>query len=73
MELKEKLAALEDMMELDENELTPDTCLSSIDEWDSLAALSYVVFMMDEFQKKVSGAEIRAFQTVQDILDTMQT
>lgn len=72
MELKEKLAALEDMMELDEDTLTRDTCLSSIDEWDSLAALSYVVFMMDEFKKKVSGAEIRAFQTVQDILDTME-
>lgn len=72
MDDQAKLTALEEMMELDEDTLTPATCLSTIDEWDSLAALSYVVFMMDTFKKKVSGADIRAFATVQDVLDTMQ-
>lgn len=72
MEIKEKLAALEDIMELDEGTLTPDLLLEDLEEWDSLAALSYVVMMGDEFKKKVSGKEIRAFKTVQDILDTME-
>ena len=69
---QEKLAALEDIMELDEGSLTPEACLDDIEEWDSLAALSYVVLMGDEFKKKVSGKEIRAFQTVQDIMNTME-
>lgn len=72
MNAQEKLAALEDIMELDEGTLTPATNLDEIEEWDSLAALSYVVLMGDEFNKKVSGKEIRAFQTVQDIMDTME-
>ncbi len=73
MNTQEKLAALEDIMELDEGTLTPETNLEEIEEWDSLAALSYVVLMSDEFNKKVSGKEIRAFKTVQDIMDTMES
>ncbi len=72
MNAQEKLAALEEIMELDAGTLTPVTNLDDIEEWDSLAALSYVVLMGDEFNKKVSGKEIRAFKTVQDIMDTME-
>lgn len=72
MDIKEKLAALEDMMDLDEGSLTPETALEDIEEWDSLSALSYVVMMKDDFGKKVSGAEVRAFKTVKDIIDTME-
>lgn len=72
MEIQEKLAVLEDIMELDEGTLTPEMPLDDLEEWDSLAALSYVVMMGDEFKKKISGKEIRAFKTVRDILDTME-
>ena len=58
MNTQEKLAALEDIMELDEGTLKPETSLDEIEEWDSLAALSYVVLMGDEFNKKVSGQQI---------------
>lgn len=72
MNTQEKLAALEEIMDLEEGSLSPDTELEDIEEWDSLAALSYVVFMGDEFGRKMRGAQIRAFKTVQDILDTME-
>lgn len=72
MDIKKKFALLEEIMELDEGALTPEMNLDDIEEWDSLAALSYVVMMEDEFKKKISGKEIRAFKTVQDILDTME-
>jgi acyl carrier protein len=72
MTLQEKLAAIEEMMDLEAGALKPDTDLNAIEEWDSLAALSYVVFMTDEFNRQVSGATIRAFKTVQDILNTME-
>lgn len=72
MNTAEKLAALEEIMELDPDTLKPEMKLEDIEEWDSLAALSYVVLMGDEFNKKISGKEIRAFQTVQDIMDTME-
>lgn len=72
MELQEKLAALEDIMELDEGTLAPGTRLDEIEEWDSLSALSFVVLLGDEFGRKISGQEIRAFETVQDMLDVME-
>ena len=72
MDLQTKLEKLKDLMDIDSGSLTPDLLLSDIEEWDSLSALSYVVMMKDDFGKKISGDEIRAFKTVQDILNTME-
>ena len=72
MTLQEKLEKLEEIFDVEEGSISPDMSLDDIEEWDSLAALSYVVMMTDDFNKKVSGAEIRAFRTVQDILNTME-
>jgi acyl carrier protein len=72
MDLRKKLAMLEEMMDLSEGSLAPEIELADIDEWDSLAALSFVVLLKDEFDKKISGQEIRAFETVQDMLTLME-
>ena len=71
MTQEEKIALLEDMLELDGGTLTPETELSSIDEYDSMGKLSLIVLMDDEFGKKLTGEQIREFNTVQDILDFM--
>lgn len=62
---------LEEMLELDGGVLEPATELTSIDEYDSMAKLSLIVLMDDEFGKKLTGEKIRQFKTVQDILDFM--
>lgn len=69
---QEKLALLEDMMELDEGTLNESTAVNEIDEWDSMAKLSLIVLMDDEFGKKLSGEQIRSFVTIKDILDFME-
>lgn len=71
MTKEEKIALLEDMLELDGGALKPEMELSSIDEYDSMAKLSLIVLMDDEFSKKLTGEQIREFNTVQDILDFM--
>lgn len=71
MTQEEKIALLEDMLELDGGTLKPEMELSSIDEYDSMAKLSLIVLMDDEFGKKLTGEQIREFKTVQDILDFM--
>ena len=68
---EEKIAMLEDMLELENGTLSAETELVSIDEYDSMAKLSLIVLMDDEFNKKLTGEQIRAFKTVQDILDFM--
>lgn len=71
MDTNEKLALLEEMMELDKGMLLPDTVLSSIEEYDSMAKLSLIVLMKDEFDKKITVKDIKQFVKVQDILDFM--
>lgn len=68
---EEKIALLEDMLELDGGSLTPETVLADIEEYDSMAKLSLIVMMDDECGKKLTGEQIREFKTVQDILDFM--
>lgn len=68
---REKLALLEDMLELDEGDLTVDMALDDIDEYDSMAKLSLIVLMEDEFGIKLTGDVIKGFETVGDIVAMM--
>ena len=68
---REKLALLEDMLELEEGDLAADMMLDDIDEYDSMAKLSLIVLMEDEFDVKLTGDMIKGFETVGDILKLM--
>lgn len=72
MTQEEKIALLEDMLELDANTLTPETALADIEEYDSMAKLSLIVLMDEECGKKLTGEQIREFKTIQNILDFME-
>ena len=68
---EEKIALLEDMLELEVGTLTPDVELTSIDEYDSMAKLSLIVLFDEACDKKLTGEELRTFKTVGDILAAM--
>ncbi len=68
---RDKLALLEEMLELDEGDLTAETLLDDVDEYDSMAKLSLIVLMEDEFDVKLTGEIIKGFETVGDILALM--
>ena len=72
MENKRKLELLEEMLELEEGALNEDTLLDSIDEWDSVAALSLIVLLDEEFEKTITGKQIKEFKTIGDILKIME-
>jgi len=72
MELKEKLALLEETLDTEEGVLTPETVLDDLEEWDSIAALSLIVMLDEHFGKTISGNEIKALETVTDILNYME-
>ena len=71
MEVNKKMELLEDMLELDEGTLQAGDVLNEIEEWDSMAALSLIVLMDEEFGKEINGSDIKKLSTVQDILDLM--
>lgn len=68
---QERIAMLEEMMELDEGTLKADTRLEDVEEYDSMAKLSLIVLMEDEFGVKLTGNVIKGFETVGDILKLM--
>ena len=69
---KEKMNLLEETLELDEGTLTLDMNLADIDEYDSMAKLSLIVMMDDEFGKKLTDDEVKRFVTVGDIINYMK-
>ena len=72
MTTEEKISMLEETFEMDEGSLTPEMALADIDEFDSIAKLSLIVLMDDEFGKTIKSDDIKALETVQDILDMME-
>ena len=72
MNLQEKLALIEEVLDVAEGSLTPETLLAEVDEWDSIAALSLVVMLDEKFEKTVSGAQIKALASISDILAYME-
>ena len=71
MNLQEKLTLIEEVLDVETGSLTPETLLAEVDEWDSIAALSLVVMLDEKFEKTVSGVQIKALASVNDILDYM--
>lgn len=71
MEQDEKLEALAEIFDCDAGELKPETQLDTL-EWDSMAMLSVIAMVKARFDKKLPGAEIRSFKTIQDILNVME-
>lgn len=71
METTEKLALLEEMMELDAGILATDTVLECLEAWDSMAAIALIALVDENFGRKLTASQIRDFTTVKDILDIM--
>ena len=69
---QEKIALIEETLEMDEGTLTADTVLADVDEYDSMAKLSLIVMMDDEYGVKLTGEMIKGFKTVGDIVAVMK-
>lgn len=72
MTTEKKLELLADVLDVEVEELDPSKNLEEFDEWDSVAVLSFIAMIDEEFGREIKGAEIRAFVTVQDALDAME-
>lgn len=71
MDTQEKIALIEDTLDLDGGTLTPETVLAEIDEYDSMAKLSLIVMADDEFDITLTSDVIKGFVTVDDILKAL--
>ena len=64
----EKMADILDV----EDEITLDTNLSELDEWDSLSIVSYVAMANAACGKKVDVKSVREAVTIQDLYDLLK-
>ena len=72
MELQEILEVLEEVMDIEEGVLTPESELAEVDEWDSLSKLALMAAVKKRVNRRLSTEEILNFKTVQDIIDYLQ-
>ncbi len=63
---------LEEILELDEGELTPDMELSEVEEWDSIAKLALMAEVKKNWSRNLTVEKIKEFQTVKDICDFLE-
>lgn len=68
MTKEEKLAAIEETMELSTGTLKEDSVLADFDEWDSMTKLALVAESQRIFGRDLGGAELKACVTVSDLL-----
>lgn len=72
MTIEEKIAMLEDVMDLDEGELKLNSVLAEFEEWDSLSKLSLIAMAKQDFGLVLTTDVIRTFDTVKDICDYLK-
>ncbi|MFG6325263.1 MAG: acyl carrier protein [Lachnospiraceae bacterium] len=69
---QEKLEKLEEIMDLEAGQLSEDSILADFEEWDSIAILSVIALLDEEFGKTVKGADIKKCVTVKDAMNLME-
>jgi acyl carrier protein len=48
-------------------QFTPTTTFRNLEEWGSLTALSVIAMVDEEMEKRITGADIRECETIEDL------
>lgn len=73
MEIKEFIEKFADIFDdTDAATLTPETKFRELDEWSSLTALGMIAMADEEFDVELSGNELRAANTIQDLFNLIK-
>lgn len=74
MELEEFVRKFSEQFdETDSGTIKADTDFQSLDEWSSLTAMTIIAFVKTEFDKAITGKEIRSCATVADLYHLIST
>jgi acyl carrier protein len=72
MDRNDVLAKIAEVLDI-EGDIDAGVKLAELDSWDSLAKLSLMIMLEEDFAKSIDTEEIRSFVTVQDILDVIES
>ena len=69
----DKLKLIAEVLEVAPDEINAETNLDAIDTWDSMAALSLILMMEDNFQRTdIDSQKIKSFMKISDIMNIME-
>ena len=72
MDIKEFISNFaEQFDDLDASVLTPETEFKTLDDWNSLVALSVIAMIDEEYDVTVKGNDITGAKTIQDLFNTV--
>lgn len=72
MEIKEFISNFaEQFDDLDASVLTPETEFKSLEDWNSLVALSVIAMIDEEYDVTLKGNDIIGSNTIQDLYNTV--
>lgn len=69
---EKKYELLADILDVDPEDIEPDKKLADLGDWDSLAILSFIAMMDEEFDREVKGDAVKKLVTVADALELME-
>lgn len=73
MELNDFIEKLRDLFEdTNPEEITAKTYFQELDEWSSLTALSVIAMVKTDYERNITGKEIRSCETVEDLFNFVQ-
>ena len=73
MELNEFVANFADQFDdTDASEITASTVFHDLDEWSSLTGMGVIALAKTEYGKSITGAELKACVTVEDVFDLIK-
>ncbi|WP_415930307.1 phosphopantetheine-binding protein [Zhenpiania hominis] len=68
----EELKKIEEILDVEENTISEETELASLEEWDSVAKLSLTIMLEEDYGKKLTSEDLKNLKTVKMILDLMK-
>lgn len=63
----------EEFDETPAEQFVPSTDFKGLDEWGSLTALSIIAMVDEEFEKRVTGADLRSVTTIEELYNLIQS
>lgn len=63
----------EEFDETPEEEFKAETVFKDLDEWGSLTALSIISMVDEEYDKRVTGAELRSVSTIEELYNLVES
>lgn len=71
MSNEEKMEYIAESVEMEVDELSEDTVLNDLENWDSVAVLSIIAVINEKFDRYPKAEEILTYKTVGDLMNAL--